>query len=279
MGVSRLDYRQILRTEIERIQESDPRRTQAYFARRIGVSRSYLSMVLKQKKHISIERLDRLARVLALDNSKVSQVLLSFHRQALKTRYLSQPLNSLCNLTQFQKQIRSRAPRDFSSHEEQLFKDELYSVLFALLPHIPNGDLVKVEQALCKLPYSKSEIAKAIRWLIEKGFISKDSVTGAYFAIDSYVRTQKPAKLGKYIPWFEKSLDALRNPSLGFPLRVQGGTFSFDSEQYAALMDSYGKFMMEIVEKSKNSKDAQDIHVIYFGHILLELAHMAHLKG
>lgn len=268
---SKNDYRDILKARITVKISENPRLSQAAFARRIGVSRAFLALVLAKKKHLPAERLDRLCRALRLKSLDVVQITRSFLRQTTKGNYLSEALR---DYDAFHTAAASRAKRtEFSIDEKKLAGEILTAVLFSLAPHLENIDPGSIAAAL-KDKFDAAVVAQTLEWLEEKKFLHKKTIEGRprYVARESYIRTDsQPSGPAKYLPWLEKLAEAFQNPLKYGPLRVQSSLFSFDRDGYQKLNEECGRFIERIREISDASTD-ENVRAIYLMNCYVTLA-------
>lgn len=272
MGKSGQDYRNILKERLALKKQDGTKYTQSYFARKMGVSKSYLTAVLSCKKHLSAEKLDLLCRALQLGEEDCLAVLLSYSQQVHSQKYLSKTLSSLIHTHRLFST--ARTIKRMSPAEKSLTVDEVRSTLFSLMSSIPNGDVGRAHAVFRNKDISLSEAKKALTWLEKNNFLTLENNEGKkrYKARQSYISNQLPAGFQKYIPWTENIIHMMHQPEAYRPARVQSMTFSFNDQTLLQLQDAYTAFRARIKELSDQSAPEGKVYVLYLQNVFYTLA-------
>lgn len=274
MAKSMQDYRELLKNHIILKKQVNSRHSQSFYAKKVGVSKSYLTAVFTKKKHLSAERLDKLCECLRLNEEDTLSVMIPYARLCQSQKHFSKTLKQIQMQHRILKAAGTKRLSTFSGREKILFSDELRSTLFSLMPSIPQGDVQKAHEALRCKSISLEETKDSVAWLVKNGFlrIVEDNGVKRYEAIQSYVRSQKPASAQKYIPWLENSIQALSDPPSFRPMRIQSMTFSFDENTLEQLHSEYSLLIQRIQELDRLSQTNGKVFVMHVHHMLYTLA-------
>jgi DNA-binding transcriptional regulator YdaS (Cro superfamily) len=94
-SLSTHDYRDYLRTHYETLREEHPLFSQAAFARRIGISKSYLKHVFMKRRHLKPERALMIADSLGWAPPEVRDFVLRVLQESAETTQLRSLISDL----------------------------------------------------------------------------------------------------------------------------------------------------------------------------------------
>lgn len=259
------NYRDILKTILEDHKNKNINHSQSFYAQKIGTSRSYLNLVLTKKKHLSLEKLDLLCRVLKLSPDLCLAVLRSFLRETSKQKYLTKALKNY--ITSFELiQKHNQVNLDVMARiDKQVLGSPLKSIVLAICARDMSS--AEIHESLHDKSIDRKMVQETLAWLVEQNYLQKTTLNGEHFylAKEAFLKTD-PSNLGpkKYLPWLPVVADCLSHPELYRPGRIQSLTLSFDDEALAELSQELTRLADKILELSEKSKKTKAVYVQNF---------------
>lgn len=252
------DYRDFLRDCLEQRKAASPRLSQAYYAQRVGVSKSFLTAVLKKKKHLSTVRLDALCSSLKLTDGECLSVMTSF----LSTHQVSYTGKALARVQQvygLKKNFKEDRLERPSAKERALYDDFLKRTLFCLMDNIKSGLAVDAHKALRDRSFSLTDVEKALGWLVQEGFLQKLArAEFPYVQLRPLLKTDHREQLVRRAQsWFEMSLEMLKDVDSYKPAHVQTLCVTLDETALKELQKEYDHLSAKVFALSQQSAKDQ----------------------
>lgn len=259
------NYRDILKAILEEHKSKNLKHSQSYYAQKIGTSRSFLNLVFSKKKHLSLEKLDKLCRVLNLSPELCLHVLKSFLQETSEQKYLTKALKSYITYFELTQKHKIRNLEMMSGIEKKVLSSPLKSIILAICAH--SMTLQQIHDSLHDKTIDKRMVLKTLSWLVENKYIKKSVKDGdSYFtATELFLKTDEPgAGVKKYLPWLPIIADSLNHPELSRPGRIQSFTLSFDDEALAELSAEMTRLADRIFELSEKSEKTKAVYIQNF---------------
>lgn len=266
------DYRDQLKNLVLDKKSQDKIFSQSFYAKKILVSRSYLTQVLNKKKHLSYEKLDQLCSILKIDDRKSLQILESYLRLTESKSYLTKSVRKCLDLYSHKENSLVGATTPFSNPEKVLVSAPLKSLLLAICCDYIS--LHEIESSMRDKTFDSFMIKEELQWLLKKGFLKKKQEAGKalYKSVPGFIGTDlSPAGTAKYLAWLEHVAKAISHPEKYRPGRIQSLVLSFDDDAISKLQSELDQTRLRILELSENSQ-TKNSKAIYIQNLLFTLA-------
>lgn len=251
------DYRDLLRECLEDRKMASSRLSQAFYAKKIGISKSFLTAVLKRKKHLSANRLDALCSALKLTDSECLKVVTSF-LGSQEMSYMGKVLSRVQQVYGLKKYFKEEQLPEPSVQERSMYDDFLKRTLFCLMDNVKSGLAVDAHKALRDRSISLKEVEKALAWLMQEGLLQKLARPEfPYVQKNPLFKTDSREQLARRARnWFEKSVEMLKDVDSYKPAHVQTLCVTLDEAAVHELQRAYDDLGAKIFALSaQSSKD------------------------
>ncbi len=262
------DYRDFLRERLAYDKERNPNLSLHYFARKLKLSASFLSMLLTKQKHISLETLSDLADFLGLESLDrhflVYSVLELTSKSDSQTHFFRQMRQQMEGL----KLVRLEIPKHKANELGSLVRSELYMILNGLVtcPDFQESPEWIMPRLLAR-DESPEMVMAAVREILEirekMGVKGSDLLASSVFSNSS----EGTSVFRSGTALVERALD---NPDDMFPYYLLSHTYTFSRAGLLATIAELGEFLKGLSARAMAEKAAD--HVVVFGGGLVTVA-------
>lgn len=230
------DYRDILGEAYATLKAKNPKISLSRIAKKVSLDRSFLSMVLKKKRHLDIRRLGKLAEAFHVPENRMDYFYISYMNSQLGKVDQFNILSSIVRAYRYSVQRTNSlsSPPDLQG----MLKDQLDNggdISFFLMGladfpgFIPDAAWVKAQLVNKDVP--TEEIRKSLDFLVKRGFILQDPTTKKWrsSSID-FSGNPFESNLGipSIIPYFKGLGTFIKDPKAHTPFQAFAMAYSFD---------------------------------------------------
>jgi len=234
------------------------------FANNTGTSRSYLKLIISQKRHSNLERIFAISSYLKLSNWEKMYFIFLFLKNTSKevnlSKYFEHVLYMFKNRPNKSELFPTAEKIDSAAKREAFFGQWLPMTIHAMAT-VADVDLAMIQTALIDKEVQPEQIEKAVQLLVEAKAVS--IVDGKIRAGQSYFEDLSgflnPEGLKKYIDGHDRIKHALTNPCEHRPMYNNYCVATLSEEEYKVVSDKLREATALIRQFSamKNEKQKQ----------------------
>lgn len=249
------DYKAWLNFELKQKIKENPLYSGNSFAKRLGVSQSYLSMILNGRRKLSIDKANDIAEKLKLSDSEKDFLIHLVKKDSTKfddaKEFFDGKLNHIRSLNNF-----SQLDIDLFNTISDWKSNAVYTLLGS------DSGKFTIEDVSHKLGLNISEVDEAIKKLISVELLVLED--GKYkrtnkniIFCDSAIKSSALRKFHKEI--LKKANTAIENQSIDQRV-INGATLPIDKEKYPIFKEKMQKFLEEIMSLCSDSSPDREVY-------------------
>jgi transcriptional regulator with XRE-family HTH domain len=274
------DYRDILGEAYAVLKAKNPKISLSRIAKKVSLDRSFLSMVLKKKRHLDIRRLGKIAEAFHVPENRMDYFYISYMNSQLGKVDQFNILTSIVSAYRYS--VKRNATAVSPADLQNMLKDQMdnggdLSFFLMGLADFPDfvPDTEWVKKQLINKEVDAEEIRKSLDFLLKKGFILQDAVTKKWRSSSvDFSGNPFETNLGipSIFPYFKGLGDFLRNPGIYRPFQVFGMAYSFDEEAIRELNKDVDALYAKA--KALSDKVSRPTHLVSLGSWLYSVARL-----
>jgi hypothetical protein len=232
------DYRDILGEAYAALKAKNPKISLSRIAKKVSLDRSFLSMVLKKKRHLDIRRLGKIAEAFHVPANRMDYFYISYMNSQLGKVDQFNILSSIVSAYRYS--VKRNASAVSPADLQTMLKDQLdnggdISFFLMGLADFPGftPEVEWVKKHLVGQEVAGEDIQKSLDFLVKKGFIVQDAATKKWRSSSlDFSGNPFEANLGlpSVVPYFKGLGNFLKSPASHRPFHVFAMAYSFNEE-------------------------------------------------
>jgi len=246
-----LDYRELLKSLIEKRQDKDPWFSYRWISQKIGISSSgFLSLVISGRRNISIDTANSLSTVLNMSKKENDYFIV-----LVKYNQCSNPFEKTSAFEQLLL-LRPSSAKSIRADQQEYFNRWYYAAVREMVAVFPDNDYVKLISEHLVPKVTISEVHDALALLERLGFISKNK-SGGFTRCDSLLTSAGTSVDISAIKKFHgEMIDCAKNALYNVDKNdrdISTVTLSTDEAGIALIKERIDKCRAEIMSIAKDS--------------------------
>lgn len=262
------DYRDFLKNRYMELKR-ERKVSYEHLAKKLAVSKAYVSNVLSKRKHFSIEKISQCIHVFKIPNDRIDYFIFIAFYGISESETLKQHLFSIIHHTQIEKEFLTKYSVKATPEAVFLVSDTLTNVLMAMASAPQFQDSAEwITRHLVDKSVSKAEINKALQYLYDKKILEKITApdgTTKFKQIESFMVTspavQQFAREKFHQDWMEMNRRVFQSPDHYGPRRNGSITLSLDDERMEKVKVLVKQFLEDVFKLTEESEKHQ--HVVH----------------
>jgi hypothetical protein len=232
------DYRDILGEAYAALKAKNPKISLSRIAKKVALDRSFLSMVLKKKRHLDIRRLGKLAEAFHVPENRMDYFYISYMNSQLGKVDQFNILSSIVNAYRYS--VKRNASLASPAGLRAMLKEQLDSggdLSFFLMGMADFPDFAPdpewVRGCLFDKTITVKDIRQSLDFLLQKGFILQDPVSKRWRSSSvDFSGNPFESKLGipALLPYFKGLCAFVADSGAYKPFQAFAMAYSFDEE-------------------------------------------------
>lgn len=232
------DYRDILGEAYAELKAKNPKISLSRIAKKVSLDRSFLSMVLKKKRHLDIRRLGRLAEAFHVPKNRMDYFYISYMNSQLGKVDQFNILSAI--VSAYRHSVKRNETSVSPADLQVLMKDQLdnggdLSFFLMGLADFPDftPETEWVKRHLTDKTVAGEDVRKALDFLLKRGFILQDAATKKWRSSSvDFSGNPFEYNLGvpPMVPYFKGLAKFIKDPASHRPFQVFAMAYSFDEE-------------------------------------------------